>query len=108
MDFYERLAQAIADARRYYRMSQREVAEATGHAVSTISKWETNKAKPDAYDLHRLCKVFNLEPRYLLMPEERPLSAVEMALLQGAAEPPPRRRVPMPHAPARGQRRPRP
>jgi len=91
MGYYQRLGRALRDVRVYYRRSQPDIAKLTGHAVSTISNWETGKAQPSPYDLHLIAREFGVPAEVLLDPPEAAVSPVWLALRdQDAPEPPAR------------------
>lgn len=55
-----KLSEKLAKLRKNSKMNQKEVSEKIGVARQTISNWETGVSVPDAYQLAKLAKAFNI------------------------------------------------
>lgn len=54
------LAERLLKLRKKNKMSQTDVAKITGVSRQTISNWEVGISVPDAYQLAKLAKAFNI------------------------------------------------
>lgn len=94
---YQRmLGSAIVELRVLRGVSQAELAEALDRSEAAVSRWETGKVTPTAYDLRRLSEVLEVPAEWLAFPPDwsppvSPLAERFQALLieaqakQGAA-----------------------
>jgi transcriptional regulator with XRE-family HTH domain len=117
--FKARLGATIVKLRKLRdEMSQADLAVALNRSEPTLSRWETGKSQPSAYDLMRLAKILDAPPELLLDPPEVPVNhvAVRLAALRAAAASAPGTGQPTPEhdgvpvekdatVPVRGQRR---
>jgi transcriptional regulator with XRE-family HTH domain len=92
------LGQALVELRRSAgRMSQADLAAALHRSEAAVSRWETGKAVPSAFDLRRIADAFGLEPAdadLLLFPPEAPTSPVAARLAARVDQERPIRRLP--------------
>ena len=96
MGYYQRLGAALAEIRDWRGLTQPQLGALTGHAASTISKWESAKAKPKAYDLHIIARALDIPAGLLVDPPAAPLSPVRVALRDLAGGGPARQARPAP------------
>lgn len=79
VQYRRRLGGAIVQLRGLRGMSQAALAEAAGRSEAAISRWETGKATPSAFDLRRLAEIFELPMDaldVLVFPPAGPVSPV--------------------------------
>lgn len=55
----------LKELRQEKRVSQNEVAEALGVAVSTYANWEQGRTEPSIYDIYRLIEIYGIEANEL-------------------------------------------
>lgn len=79
-DYKRRLGAVIVELRGMRRMSQATLAERVGRSEPTVSRWETGKSQPEAFDLHKLAGILEAPAELLLDPPERPVSPVALRL----------------------------
>lgn len=65
--------QRIKDRREQVGMTQRQLADAVGVAVPTISMYENGKREPDGQTMTRIAAVLNCSVDYLLEVKDKPL-----------------------------------
>ena len=65
-----RLAENIRSYRKHLGLSQEQLAERLGITLGTISKWERGVCLPDANNIAKLCKLFDISYNELLSGEE--------------------------------------
>lgn len=58
IDYRRRLGKVIVQLREGHRMSQAVLAEQINRSEAALSRWETGKATPTAFDLHEIARVF--------------------------------------------------
>ena len=56
----------LKELRKETNITQKELAKALGYTQTTISKWEQGLRLPDADNIIKLCKYFNVTSDYLL------------------------------------------
>ena len=61
-----KIAQKIKELRQNKNMTQEELASKLNVSRQTISKWETDVATPDAYNIIEICKLFDISTDELL------------------------------------------
>lgn len=69
----------LKQLRQAKKLNQREVADALGIAISTLSQWETNKREPDNQSLQKLADYFGVSTDYLLGRTDDPGQKTEPA-----------------------------
>lgn len=87
-DYRRRLGAAIVEVRGIRDISQATLAEKVNRSEAAVSRWETGKATPSAFDLVRLCEVLDVPPDVLVFPPEAEVSPIARRLLssvEGAA-----------------------
>lgn len=93
-DYQRRLGKVIVQLRALAvdesgrQMSQAILAERVNRSEAAVSRWETGKATPSAFDLRRIAEIFELEDEHLdllVHPPEGPVSPVAERL-QAAVE----------------------
>jgi transcriptional regulator with XRE-family HTH domain len=62
------MKQKIADLRRQHKWSQRELAERLGVSTSHVTNWEQELNDPSARYLIALARVFDVDPREIVLP----------------------------------------
>ena len=62
----------IAELRKKYGLSQRELGELIGAAQNTVCNWENGKRDPDTETLNKIAKAFNVSTDYLLGFDKKP------------------------------------
>lgn len=76
----------IKERREQTNMTQRELAEAVGVAVPTISMYENGKREPDGQTMARLASVLGCSVDYLLGVDEKPVDMSEFTYAMHGAE----------------------
>ncbi len=87
-DYRKLLGAAIVQLRALRNISQAELAEAIDRSEAAVSRWETGKATPTAWDLREIARVAKLEDDQLdllLRPPKGPISPVAQRLAQAGA-----------------------
>lgn len=79
-DYQRRLGKAITQLRALRHVSQARLAELLERSEAAVSRWETGKATPSAWDLRRMCEVLDAPADLLAFPPEAPVSPVAEAL----------------------------
>ena len=74
--YRRRLGKAIVQLRAMRGISQEVLAERVGRSEAAVSRWETGKATPSAWDLRMLCEVLDAPADVLAFPPELPVSPV--------------------------------
>lgn len=77
--YRRRLGGAIVQLRGLRGISQATLAEQVGRSEAAVSRWETGKATPTAFDVRRLAEIFELPMDsldLLLFPPAGPVSPV--------------------------------
>jgi transcriptional regulator with XRE-family HTH domain len=72
------LGQAIVELRRAAGMSQAELADAVERSEAAVSRWETGKATPSAFDVRRIAQASGLDEGdvdLLIFPPETPVES---------------------------------
>ena len=64
-------SEKILKLRRMRGLSQDEAAELIGVSRQALSRWETGTALPDASNIAKICRVFDVSADYLLNDEEQ-------------------------------------
>lgn len=62
--------------------SQGALAKMVGVSEATVRRWEQGTHAPDAWEVRRLCEIFDLEPADLIQPAD--MTEREIALLRRA------------------------
>lgn len=78
-DYRRLLGPAIVQLRGIRGLTQADLAEAINRSEAAVSRWETGKATPTAWDLRELARVLRLEDDQLdvlLRPPNGPVSPV--------------------------------
>lgn len=78
-DYRRLLGPAIVQLRAIAGISQAELAEKIGRSEAAVSRWETGKATPSAWDLREIARVTDLDDDQLdvlLRPPKGPVSPV--------------------------------
>ena len=76
----------IKERREQTNMTQRELAEAVGVAVPTISMYENGKREPDGQTMARLATVLGCSVDYLLGVDEKPVDMSDFTYAMHGAE----------------------
>lgn len=79
LDYRRRLGPAIVQLRSLAGLSQADLSELIGRSEAAVSRWETAKATPSAWDLREIARVTKLEDDQLdvlLRPPKGPISPV--------------------------------
>jgi transcriptional regulator with XRE-family HTH domain len=79
VEFRRLLGPAIVQLRAIAGISQAELAEKIGRSEAAVSRWETGKATPSAWDLREIARVMELDDDQLdvlLRPPKGPISPV--------------------------------
>ena len=63
----------IKEARKYRKMTQKQLAEAAGVATGTIQQYELGKREPRYEILIRICKALNISILVFLLPGSTPI-----------------------------------
>lgn len=87
IDYRTRLGKAIVQLRAMHGMSAAVLAERIDRSEAAISRWETGKATPTAWDLRRMADLFELPKEaldVLLYPPKGPVSPVAQRLAASA------------------------
>lgn len=84
IDYRRRLGAAIVEVRGIRNVSQATLAELVHRSEAAISRWETGKATPSAYDLRKLCDALDVPPDVFVFPPETTVSPIARRLLEGA------------------------
>jgi len=88
VDYRHLLGPAIVQLRAIAEMSQAELAEAINRSEAAVSRWETSKATPSAWDLREVARAVGLEDDQLdvlLRPPKGPISPVAERLARAVA-----------------------
>lgn len=85
-EYQRRLGKAITQLRLLRGMSQARLAEFLERSEAAVSRWETGKATPSAWDLRRMCEVLDAPTDLLAFPPDAPVSPVAEALSRRAEE----------------------
>lgn len=83
--YRRRLGAAIVEVRGIRGVSQATLAELVHRSEAAISRWETGKATPSAYDIVNLCAALDAPPDVFIYPPEAEVSPIARRLLEGAA-----------------------
>lgn len=84
-EYRRRLGRAIVQLRALKNVSQAWLAEKVGRSEAALSRWETGKATPTAYDLRRIMELLDAPADVLLDPPDTPISPVAQILEERAA-----------------------
>lgn len=87
-EYRKLLGAAIVQLRALRGLSQAELAEAIERSEAAVSRWETGKATPTAWDLREIARVAKLEDDQLdllIRPPKGPISPVAQRLAQAGA-----------------------
>lgn len=84
-EYRVRLGKAIVQLRALRNLSQAGLAERVHRSEAAVSRWETGKVTPSAFDLVQLAEALDAPAGLLLAPPELPLSPVA-AMLREVAE----------------------
>lgn len=79
LEYRRLLGAAVVQLRALGGISQAELAEQIGRSEAAVSRWETGKATPTAWDLREIARVVDLEDDQLdvlLRPPKGPISPV--------------------------------
>ena len=80
-EYQRRLGKAITQLRALRgQMSQARLAELLERSEAAVSRWETGKATPSAWDLRRMCEILDAPADLLAFPPDAPVSPVAEAL----------------------------
>ena len=82
--YRRRLGAAIVEVRGIRGISAAKLAELVSRSEAAISRWETGKATPSAFDLHRIADALNVPADLLVFPPETRVSPIAQRLLEGA------------------------
>lgn len=83
----ENVGEKIFNLRKEKGVSQEKLAEALGVARFTVSRWETNAAKPTAENVKSLCGFFGVTSAYFFDSNgENAVAEAETAIRQPSAE----------------------
>jgi transcriptional regulator with XRE-family HTH domain len=87
LEYRRRLGKTIVQLRALLGegVSQAWLAEQIGRSEAAVSRWETGKATPSAYDLRRLMQILAAPADLLLEPLDGPISPVAQLLEERAA-----------------------
>jgi transcriptional regulator with XRE-family HTH domain len=91
------LGLAIVELRRAAGMSQAELADAVERSEAAVSRWETGKATPSAFDVRRIAQASGLDEGdvdLLIFPPETPVNPVRARLAARTDQDRPIRRLP--------------
>lgn len=83
--YQQRLGAALVEVRAIRGVSQAALAEGVSRSEAAISRWETGKATPSAYDVRRLCEFLDVPPDVLIFPPEAAVSPIAKRLLESAS-----------------------
>lgn len=75
-DYQRRLGKALVQLRAMRGISQARLAELVERSEAAVSRWETGKATPSAWDIRVLCEVLDCPADVLVYPPELPVSPV--------------------------------
>lgn len=75
-DYQRRLGKALVQLRAMRGISQARLAELVERSEAAVSRWETGKATPSAWDIRILCEVLDCPPDVLIEPPALPVSSV--------------------------------
>lgn len=64
MDFSERMAIKLKEARNNARVSAIDAGKAVGRSDKTIYAWENNRSEPSAEQLIELCRLYDVDITY--------------------------------------------
>lgn len=76
----------IKERREQIDLTQRELAEAVGVAVPTISMYENGKREPDGQTMTRLAAILGCSVDYLLGVDEKPVDMTDFTFAMHGAE----------------------
>ena len=85
MDFSERMAAKLKEARSQAHVSAADAGSAVNRSDKTIYAWENNKSEPSAEQLIALCKLYGVDIAYFYSDNntsKNALSQTETELLQ--------------------------
>ena len=71
MEFSERMAAKLKEARSRARVSAAEAAQAVNRSDKTIYAWENNKSEPSAEQLIELCKLYDVDIAYFYLDDDQ-------------------------------------
>lgn len=89
VEYRRLLGQAIVQLRAIRGLSQAQLAEGIGRSEAAVSRWETGKATPTAWDLREMARILELEDDQvdvLIRPPRGPVSPVAERLARAVAE----------------------
>ena len=69
MNFSERMASKLKEARNMAHVSAVDAGNAVGRSDKTIYAWENNKSEPSAEQLIELCKLYGVDISYFYASE---------------------------------------
>lgn len=84
-EYQRRLGKAITQLRALRHVSQARLAELLERSEAAVSRWETGKATPSAWDLRRMCEILDAPADLLAFPPEAPVSPVAEELTRRSA-----------------------
>lgn len=61
----ENIQTNLTELRKQNNLTQADIANITGKAITTVATWEQGKTLPDAYTLFRLAKRYNVSMDYM-------------------------------------------
>jgi transcriptional regulator with XRE-family HTH domain len=82
--YRKRLGDAIVQLRTLRGITQATLAERVNRSEAALSRWETGKATPSAFDLVMLAEILDAPADLLLSPPESPVSPIAERLRASA------------------------
>lgn len=83
--YRRRLGRVIVELRVLRGFSQEELAGQIDRSTAAVSRWETGKVTPTAWDMRRICEVLDAPADLLLFPPDLPVSPIAELLEARAA-----------------------
>ena len=84
-DYQRRLGEVIVEVRVLRQMSQAELAVAIDRSEAALSRWETGKALPKAFDLRRIADALDMPAEWLLYPPPELITYDRLAVARAVA-----------------------